>query len=94
MARYKRTYNPCDDCPYSYSKNNQDSGMCKICEFKELLDTTADVVEVRHGEWIEMAEYEHGGIKKIFFVCPLCGRVEYQKEPYCHCGARMDGNEK
>lgn len=44
---YRRTYNPCDDCQYSYSKNNQESDMCKICEFKELLDKpTADVVEV------------------------------------------------
>ena len=51
---------------------------------------TADVVEVRHGKWKEMAEYEHGGIKKLFFECPLCGRIEYQKEPYCHCGAKMD----
>ena len=35
---YKKTYNPCDDCPYSFSKNNQESNTCKICEFKELLD--------------------------------------------------------
>ena len=35
---YKKTYNPCDDCPYSFSKNNQGSNTCKICEFKELLD--------------------------------------------------------
>ena len=48
------------------------------------------MVEVRHGKWKEMAEYEHGGIKKLFFECPLCGRIEYQKEPYCHCGAKMD----
>ena len=35
---YKKTYNPCDDCPYSFSKNNQESNTCKICEFKKLLD--------------------------------------------------------
>lgn len=35
---YKKTYNPCDDCPHSFSKNNQESNTCKICEFKELLD--------------------------------------------------------
>lgn len=33
----KQTFNPCDECDYSYSKNNQDSGMCKICEFKNAL---------------------------------------------------------
>lgn len=44
---YKKTYNPCDDCQYSFSKNNQESNMCKICEFRQLLDKpTADVVEV------------------------------------------------
>ena len=30
---YKKTYSPCDECPHSYSKNNQESNMCKICEF-------------------------------------------------------------
>ena len=41
---YKQTYNPCDDCQYSYSKNGQESNMCKVCEFRQLLDKpTADV---------------------------------------------------
>lgn len=31
----ERTYNPCDNCEYSVSKQNQESGMCKICEFKK-----------------------------------------------------------
>lgn len=30
-----KSYNPCDDCEYSVSKQNQESGMCKICEFKK-----------------------------------------------------------
>jgi len=34
----KRTFNPCDECDYSFSKQNQESGMCKICGFKKLLD--------------------------------------------------------
>ena len=41
----KQTYNPCDDCKYNFSYNNQECPMCKICEFKWLLDKyTADVV--------------------------------------------------
>lgn len=28
-------YNPCDDCQYGYSKQNQESAMCKICELKK-----------------------------------------------------------
>ena len=37
MARNRRTYNPCDDCQYSFALFNQDHPMCKICEFKQLL---------------------------------------------------------
>lgn len=33
----KQTFNPCDECEYSYSKNNQESQMCDICEFKKIL---------------------------------------------------------
>lgn len=38
MSKEKQTYNPCDDCQYSYSKNNQESSMCKICEFTYFKD--------------------------------------------------------
>ena len=31
------TYNPCDDCDYSYSKNNQEMNECRICEFKQCM---------------------------------------------------------
>ena len=43
---------------------------------------TADVEPVRHGKWID---------KETCYKCSLCGRIERLKEPYCHCGARMDG---
>ena len=32
-----KTFNPCDECDYSFSKQNQESGMCKICEFEMAL---------------------------------------------------------
>ena len=35
---YNRTYNPCDDCLHSFTKNNQEGSMCKICEFNQSLD--------------------------------------------------------
>ena len=38
MERVKRTYNPCDECGYSYSKLNQESNQCKICEFKTYIN--------------------------------------------------------
>ena len=35
MARNpKYTYNPCDDCKYSFSYNNQECPICKMCELK------------------------------------------------------------
>ena len=58
---------------------------------------TADVVEVRHGEWHEFDNYicnsDDKPVAKIgsVFICSECGREEYKKEPYCHCGAKMDG---
>ena len=45
----------------------------------------ADVAEVRHGAWID---------KETCYMCSLCGRIERLKEPYCHCGAKMDGETK
>lgn len=32
------TFNPCDECVYSYSKNNQEMTTCKCCEFRTYLD--------------------------------------------------------
>ncbi|MDE7342263.1 MAG: hypothetical protein K2N80_17170 [Lachnospiraceae bacterium] len=34
----EKIFNPCDECDYSFSKQNQESGMCRICEFKKMLD--------------------------------------------------------
>ena len=33
-----QTFNPCDECDYRFSKWNQESRMCEICEFKKLLE--------------------------------------------------------
>lgn len=60
---------------------------------------TADVEEVRHGWWI--TNIENGstvaGVQGGFAVgyrCSICGRFEMQKESYCNCGAKMDGERK
>lgn len=73
-----------------------------------ILDTinnqcAADVVEVRHGEWIPNTLEEHGEqfpyekiivtFRPLDYRCSLCGRIEEFKEPYCHCGAKMDGKK-
>ena len=47
----------------------------------------ADVVEVKRGEW-KCINNQHNYYE---YHCSLCGRVERQEEPYCHCGAKMKG---
>ena len=51
---------------------------------------TADVVEVRHGEWIE---HTYGELK-----CSICGIVQEDyphRYNYCtNCGAKMDGERR
>ena len=58
---------------------------------------TADVVEVRHGEWKQNPFFEP------LYYCSECGRhIEDRSNdknpsknfPYCHCGAKMDGERK
>lgn len=62
------------------------------------LQPTADVAEVKHGTWEEHDRYvcnsDGEPVVKIgvVFICSECGRQEYQKEPYCHCGAKMDSD--
>lgn len=58
---------------------------------------TADVVEVRHGEWVH-SNAEIRGKRYHKWTCSLCGRVvarvreeDIEDAPYCHCGAKMDG---
>lgn len=31
-----RTFNPCDECEYAFHRQNEESGMCKICEYKQV----------------------------------------------------------
>lgn len=66
----------------------------------------ADVAEVVHGRWLEEkrqtllpVEYDDAGEPilhdYVVYRCYRCGRTCKQKEPYCHCGAKMEdgGNE-
>lgn len=65
-----------------------------IVSFLEYLPS-ADVQEVRHGRWIYCGKpigYDHR------WQCSECLRLEFTKHkadikdyPYCHCGAKMDG---
>lgn len=81
---------------------SSDEGIKRKCKairkrLKEL--PGEDVEKVKHGEWlpdietfVDDSERESEPIQ-TGWVCSLCGRQEFKKEPYCHCGAKMDGKE-
>lgn len=78
-----------------------------LSEWKEIEEKInaipiADVAPVVHGKWIEKQEEiyfpvqygEDGELilhKHIRYFCNLCGRRSIVPEPYCHCGAKMEG---
>lgn len=50
----------------------------------------ADVVPVVHGWWISFLDGDHI-MPERYYRCSRCGRIESRRQPYCHCGAKMDG---
>ena len=50
----------------------------------------ADVAPVVHGRWLPVNGHWGPKIVRRGYQCSLCGRIENQREPYCHCGAKMD----
>lgn len=77
---------------------------CRIEDVQEWLDEqpTADVVEVKHGEWIKKP-FISGLLKRavkneFVFTCSVCGFDSICVSDYCrNCGAdmreRRDGND-
>lgn len=52
----------------------------------------ADVAPVVHARWITRSD--KGIISMTHpYLCSRCWRIEMNKEPYCNCGAKMDGEE-
>lgn len=55
---------------------------------------TIEAAPVVHGEWVKVEEWA----TKAKYRCSICGReilsstkVNIEKYPYCHCGAKMKG---
>ncbi len=56
--------------------------------------STAEVVEVKHGEWIAVPSSDMSTGKA--YKCSECGKFRYgcRLPPYCQeCGAKMDGGK-
>lgn len=62
------------------------------CVVTVLNAPAADVVPVVHGKWISFLDGDHI-MPERYYRCSRCGRVESRRQPYCHCGAKMDGAE-
>lgn len=67
------------------------AGEC-LRDCKEAIDSipAADVAPVMHGRWISFLGGDHI-MPERYYRCSRCGRVESRRQPYCHCGAKMDG---
>lgn len=50
----------------------------------------ADVAPVVHARWISFLDGDHITPER-YYRCSRCGRVESRRQPYCYCGAKMDG---
>lgn len=70
--------------------------MLSIIQRDLLTMPAADVAPVVHGQWEQVKKWA----TKAKYRCSVCGReimsavkVNIEKYPYCHCGAKMDGGD-
>ena len=113
MARYIDADKLCDSLRESYNllfdiyKKSKDNDAATLCEaqlntFMECIirantQPTADVVEVKYGEWFTLDDCANEGVycsvchKKVYKKCYAKQKV---KSNYCpNCGAKMDGKD-
>lgn len=83
------------DDPLRVAGKSVDERICEgLYEATELINEipTADVAPVVHARWI--TRNDKGIISMTHpYMCSRCWRVEMNKEPYCNCGAKMDGGD-
>ena len=87
----------CDNCTSSYN-----GVMCRACADAGAMDIlidipAADVQPVKRGRWVhDGSGYDR---RHNWYHCSECNRAlnlicgkKLEDYPYCHCGARMDGD--
>ena len=89
--------NPVDyGAMWDYEAHNW-TGKC-LRDCKEAIDSisAADVAPVVRGRWEQVKKWA----TKAKYRCSVCGReimsavkVNIEKYPYCHCGAKMAGGD-
>jgi hypothetical protein len=114
MSRYVNADKLVAWCMETYRVQSTVAGKAHIRALLDAVDScpTADVVEVRHGEW-EIKSRSYRMIddydEEMYVECPFCKRTFYvpyefddektlayarENYPYCHCGAKMDGERR
>ena len=78
-----RTYNPCDECPYSYSRTGEESSMCKICELAYFINLAS-----KQGIW-EKRTWIIFDSEKVGYNCSECNTTWDTPTKYCpNCGSK------
>lgn len=82
---------------YCVGCNSYHGVRCRACGTGDAIDIiedapAADVAPVVHGRWVSFLGGDHI-MPERYYRCSRCGRVESRRQPYCHCGAKMDGGE-
>ena len=84
----------------AYAKDGKDERLAALLEFslaaRSVINAipSADVIEVRHGRWIEQSpDFDLCGV--AYYKCSECGKEQQLNSHYCQfCGARMDGDRE
>ena len=85
-------------------KNCFHYNVCDLVDVTQRIDLANDCgnfankdeyVKVKHGRWnVTATEFGWNACEyPKEYTCSECGRTEPREEPYCHCGAKMDGGE-
>lgn len=97
-------FDPADgECHIWFGSYCLDNVFNWLAEEFEITEPHTDVAPVVHGRWELLRKGDWASV----FVCSVCGRRERITEsesynsqlkmpreyPYCHCGARMDGDD-
>ena len=94
MSRYIDAERLVAWCMETYKTQSTVSGKAYVNALLTKVDScpTADVVEVRHGEWIKATPYS----QEYCNQCGLTPKTIFGKlPPYCpNCGAKMDGERR
>lgn len=80
---------------YCIGCNSYNGVRCRACGTGDAIDMiedapAADVAPVVHARWVSFLDGDHI-MPERYYRCSRCGRVESRRQPYCHCGAKMDG---